>query len=160
MQLLRTSHRFQIPLIKLSANVSSLAILHLPISIWAVYNSLVDDEHKFRLILCVAKTHFHLVQSIDGMLKMSLLTRILFDAVVGFVLDREMRARLPMRHWWVCCCGEVEKEPTMSISRSSKVTDISRTSKITDISRMSRIAPISKGESLEMRESVRRKLSD
>ena len=104
---LHGSHHFQIPLLKLSANVSSLAIFHLPIALWAVYNTLVADEQKYKQILCVAKTHPHLVQAIDGLLKAALLTRILFDALMGFALDRELRRHMP--RWWLCCtCSDEE----------------------------------------------------
>lgn len=86
-----------------------MAVLHLPVSAWAVYNSLVDDEHKFRLLLCVAKSHFHLVQSIGGLLKATLLTRILLDALVGFALDRELRARIPWSKRWLAPLERVAK---------------------------------------------------
>lgn len=119
-QLLHKTHTSQIPLLKLSANVSSLAIFHLPIFFWAVYNSMVDDEHKYRLILCVAKTHFHLVQSMDGLLKVTLLARILLDALMGFALDKELRRHMP--RWRLCgeCYNEmVAEKTTTSTSRGS-----------------------------------------
>ncbi|KAI1702123.1 DihydroCaffeic Acid Receptor [Ditylenchus destructor] len=75
--------RFRFPMIKLTLNVSTLTVFHLPYTIWGIFMAFAPS--------CFFTYHWNTMMSIYGVVQFFLALRILFDSVMGFVLDKELR---------------------------------------------------------------------
>lgn len=74
--------RFRYPLIKLALNVGSLAVFHLPYTIWS---GLLFFSNG-----CFYLQHFFLMIKTTGWTRFFLLIRIIFDAVISLSTDTEV----------------------------------------------------------------------
>ncbi|KAI1723010.1 DihydroCaffeic Acid Receptor [Ditylenchus destructor] len=75
------NHHFA--LIKLTLGVSSLALFHLPYTIWAIILSFAPA--------CYLTFHWTTMQSLMGLVRASLILRIIVDVPISFILDIQLR---------------------------------------------------------------------
>uniref|UniRef100_A0A915ENF5 G-protein coupled receptors family 1 profile domain-containing protein n=1 Tax=Ditylenchus dipsaci TaxID=166011 RepID=A0A915ENF5_9BILA len=78
---------FRFKLIKMTLNVATLAIFHLPYTIWALLLILSNDP-------CFYTNNYSQMQILMGIVRICLLLRITLDAIVQFATDRRIRSAL------------------------------------------------------------------
>ncbi|KAI1693012.1 DihydroCaffeic Acid Receptor [Ditylenchus destructor] len=87
-------HRYRIPLIKLSANVSTMAIFHLPLTIVGIFLAFGSNEFWHESFPCFVVTNLSLVRTIASIIQCFFMLRIIIDPLICFVMDREVRRAL------------------------------------------------------------------
>lgn len=75
-------NRFRFPLIKLTLNVGTFAVFHLPYTVFFIYLTMEDG--------CFFILHFNKMQKILSLVHISLIIRIILDALISFITDREV----------------------------------------------------------------------
>ncbi|KAI1723455.1 adenosine/AMP deaminase domain-containing protein [Ditylenchus destructor] len=76
-------------LIKLTLGVSSLALFHLPYTIWAIILSFAPA--------CYLTFHWTTMQSLMGLVRASLILRIIVDVPISFILDIQEKKTMAAR---------------------------------------------------------------
>lgn len=76
----------QFPLIKLTVPVATLAIFHFPYAAVIVRLLLTDN--------CYGMIHYNFLQKVFGLIRVSLLMRIILDPTIALFMDREVRSSL------------------------------------------------------------------
>ncbi|KAI1722212.1 DihydroCaffeic Acid Receptor [Ditylenchus destructor] len=78
---------FRIKLIKMALSVASLAVFHLPYTVWAILLEWSNDQ-------CFLTGNYDKMQPLMGVVRICLLLRITVDAMVQIATDRRIRTAL------------------------------------------------------------------
>ncbi|KAI1714303.1 DihydroCaffeic Acid Receptor [Ditylenchus destructor] len=103
--------RFRFPLIKLALNVATFSVFHMPYSVWTLFFFYVDG--------CYFLLHYNPMQMILGLMRLSILLRIIIDVLISFATDKELRKSFLLIFG---CHNKIS--PSVSGSRRSTATNV------------------------------------
>lgn len=87
---LANRHRYRIPLLKLTINVGTLAILHLPLTFVGILLVFGSDGFWHETFPCFIVSNIQLVRIIASVVQLLFMLRILIDPIICFVIDKEV----------------------------------------------------------------------
>lgn len=82
--------RFSIPMAKLGLNVATLAVFHLPLAAWSVFDFVYDDDRQYAIMVCASLVDIHLIHWVYAAVYLSILLRICIDVLIGFAMDKQV----------------------------------------------------------------------
>lgn len=89
----RTRQRFQVPLLRLSANIANYALLEFPIAMHFALEALHGGRHAdFKWRLCTGMRSYPAIWLLDAAVWPALMVRISADALIGFLTDPNVSA--------------------------------------------------------------------
>lgn len=83
--------RFRVSLTKLGVSVATLALFHLPLAAWSIFDFLYDDKRQTLIAVCTSLVSTEIVHWAYALVYLGILMRISVDAIAGFAMDRQVR---------------------------------------------------------------------
>uniref|UniRef100_A0A915DSS6 Taste receptor type 2 n=1 Tax=Ditylenchus dipsaci TaxID=166011 RepID=A0A915DSS6_9BILA len=87
-------HSFQIPMIKLSLNVATLTICHLPLAIIGVLLAFGSKHFWLEMFPCFVVSNLKFIRSLATFVQCVFMLRIVLDSLIGFATDKHIRKPL------------------------------------------------------------------